>query len=247
MQAERERQRHVESPPTDRQLVDDFRRGSKRAYDAIYRTYRGRVTRTCRKYLSDDRDVEEAVQDTFTRAYLALDRFNGQFRLGAWLSQIATNASLDRLRRNHRRVETTPLEGAPDRADAAPGPEVMSSVGDIPHNVLETMKVTHVQALLLRAEGYSHAEIAHQLGGSPAQAKALLHRARESFKRAWNAAGTVSAVAVFAVAGAAAVRLVRIGTGTVGAASRVQSAVVGTADVVAAPLASVTAEAELLL
>lgn len=243
MQAERERAAPPTPPSNDQQLVEEFRGGSRRAYDAIYRTYRGRVERTCRRYLSDDRDVEEAVQDTFTRAYVALDRFNGQFRLGAWLAQIAANASLDRLRRNRRRVGTTPLDAVPDRADPAPTPEAVASSAAIPHGVLESMKATHVRALLLRAEGYSHAEIGDELGASPAQAKALLHRARESFKRAWSAAGALTVITAFTVAGAAGVRLTRLA----GAAARVQTATAGTADAVATPLASVAAEAELLL
>lgn len=234
-------------PPGERQLVDNFRGGSRRAYDVIYRTYRGRVERTCRRYLFDDRDVEEAVQDTFTRAYLALDRFNGQFRLGAWLAQIAANVSLDVLRRNRRHVEVTSLDRASQHPDSAPTPETVAIEAVLPTDVLDAMKTTHVRALLLRGEGYSHAEIGDELGASPAQVKAMLHRARESFKRAWRAAGAAVIVVAFTIGGAALPRLVRLATGTASAAARVQTAAAGTADAVAAPLASLTAEAERLL
>ena len=219
---------HHEAPraQTDRELVEEFRCGSNPAYEAIYRAYRGRVTRTCRRYLHDDRDVEEAVQDTFTRAYLALGRFNGQFRLGAWLCQIAANVSLDRRRRRARELDTTALEAASNHPDSAAAPDALAGEQDLPRDVLRAMKDKHVHALLLRAEGYSYEEIAAKMGASPAQTKALLHRARESFKRAWHAAGTATMVTAFAVAGVAGIRLMRIGTA---ASTRLQTAAAGTA------------------
>jgi hypothetical protein len=89
-----------------------------------------------------------------------------------------------------RRVQTTEL-GGEATSIAGEDPQLtiedQMSVGD----AMKDMQPLHGQALFFRAvEGLSHNEIAERLDMSPAQVKALLHRARTSFKKAWrNASG----------------------------------------------------------
>src|ERR671925_679847 len=59
----------------------------------------------------------------------------------------------------------------------APGESRPPRPGSPPH---------HREALVLRNEGLSHQEIADAMGISPPQAKALIHRAKKSFRRAWG-------------------------------------------------------------
>ena len=76
----------------DEQLIVASQSGSARAFVDLYRRHVASVERTCRRYLRDPNDVEEAVQETFLRAFRALlPRFNGNFRVEAWLVRIATN------------------------------------------------------------------------------------------------------------------------------------------------------------
>lgn len=221
-------------PLNDREgLVDALTRGEVVEFADIYRAYLPRVRGVCRRYLSDPRDVEEAVQDTFTKAAAALSRFNGSFRLGAWLARIATNSAIDISRRNERRRESV-----------SPVTEHLAEVGVVDensaeaqadaHQLLKTLRPDHARALYLRAvEGASLVEIGTALGRSPDQTKALLHRARESLRRTWRDLG--GRVAFAGVAGAFGLwRVYRAFAAASPGAARIQTAA---AETFAAPAA----------
>ena len=174
---------------SDRDLVLAFKRGEEAAYDEMYERYRARVYGVCARILRNPQDAEEASQETFLRAFQALHRFNGRYQLGAWLARIAANTSVDQLRSKSRApVVALPEAQEPVSPDADPERLV---VGEYPQlqRAISDVKPLHAQAIALRAlEGMSHQEIADRLALTPAQVKALLHRARNSLRRAWDRA-----------------------------------------------------------
>jgi RNA polymerase sigma-70 factor, ECF subfamily len=175
---------------SDKGLVQTFQAGERAAYDEIYIRYRDRVRRTCARILPNPQDAEEATQEAFLRAYQALGRFNGSYQLGAWLTRIAANVSIDLLRSRSRSAHLVGLPSEGELAETQRGPEDLVAGGH-PRvdEALEEIQPLHAQALQLRAvHGMSHDEMAGRLHMSPAQVKALLHRARRSFKRAWEKA-----------------------------------------------------------
>jgi RNA polymerase sigma-70 factor (ECF subfamily) len=174
---------------SDRELVLAFQAGDKVAYDEMYRRYHLRVLAVCSRVLQNPQDAEEATQETFLRAYQALARFNGNFRLGAWLSKIAANTSVDVLRAKMR----TPLVLLPDEPEAfspeSDPEEVVVGHSDRLEEALGEIKPLHATALALRdIQGMSHREMALHLSMTPNQIKALIHRARVSLRRAWDRA-----------------------------------------------------------
>lgn len=177
------------APVSDRALVVGFQRGDEQAYDEIFKRYHSRVAGICQRMLGSTQDAEEATQETFLKAYVALGRFNGSYYLGAWLGRIATNVCVDHLRSRSR----SNLVALPEDRDdllTEVGPEDLV-VGSHPrlHEAIREIQPLHASALALRAvEGMSHQEIAGRLQMSPAQVKALLHRARNSLRRAWDKA-----------------------------------------------------------
>ena len=174
---------------SDRSLVLAFKGGDEEAYELIFKRYHARVHGICRRMLGTPADADEAAQETFLKAYQALPRFNGSFYLGAWLSRIATNVCVDHIRSRAR----TNLVALPDDRDdliTQEGPEEIV-VGDHPRleNAIRSIQPLHASALALRTlEGLSHEEIAGHLRMTPPQVKALLHRARNSLRKAWDKA-----------------------------------------------------------
>ena len=177
-------------PRSDRDLVLAFQAGDKSAYDELYLRHKDRVASVCRRYLRNGGDAEEAVQETFLKAFQALPRFNGQYQVGAWLGRIASNVCVDHLRGKSR----THLVALPDDdvlvlRDKSPEDLLIGEYPKIDETI-GTIQPLHADALKLRAlDGLSHIEMAGKLQMTPAQVKALLHRARISFRRAWDKAG----------------------------------------------------------
>lgn len=175
---------------SDQELVVEYQAGRSGTYDEIYRRYSDRVMRVCLRMLAKPQDAEEATQETFLKAYQALGRFNGSYQLGAWLSRIAANVCLDQLRARSRSAQLVALPGDSSLEETDVGPEELIANGDARvDKAIRQIQPLHAEALKLRAvHGMSHIEMAGHLAMTPTQVKALLHRARNSFKRAWDKA-----------------------------------------------------------
>ncbi len=180
----------------DKDLALAFQRGEKGAYQAIHDRYASRVSGVCRRMLSNPHDAEDATQETFLRTYQALNRFNGRYQLGAWITRIATNVCLDQLRGAERRpADATDVDvfarraGAPEK-DSPEALFLQNAEHDRVRDVVASLPAMHRAAIVLREyEGMSYADIAVALAMTESQVKALLHRARKSFKRSWEPTG----------------------------------------------------------
>ena len=190
-----EQARRALSALDDRGLVLAYQAGDPLAFPAIYERYRPTARRVAHGIIGNREEAEELAQEAMLRVYQALARFEGDYNLQSWVIRIASNVALDAARARSRR---------PLRADAVledvtaymPDPaadpqEAVERVleSDLVHEVLASLPAHHRAALVLREfEGRSHLEIADTLGITPPQAKALIHRAKDSFRKAWEAA-----------------------------------------------------------
>jgi RNA polymerase sigma-70 factor (ECF subfamily) len=174
----------------DRLLVLDFQAGNPQAFVEIHRRYGPLARRVCQRFLPNPLDSEEALQETMIRVFQGLYRFNGRYALQPWIARIAKNVSLDILRGHARRPQTDHSAPASDELPV-PGDEADEIVERLVQRdtvlaVLADLPETHRRALMLRElEGRSHREVAQEMEITPSQAKALIHRAKGSFRRRW--------------------------------------------------------------
>jgi RNA polymerase sigma-70 factor (ECF subfamily) len=71
--------------------------------EARFAQHRGELVAYCYRMLASPFEAEDAVQETFIRAWRHYDRFEGRSALRSWLYQIATNVCLDMLKGRERR------------------------------------------------------------------------------------------------------------------------------------------------
>jgi len=192
---------------TDKSLVLAFQSGDVEAYTDIFVKYRALTGQICYRILQDREEADEAVQETMLRVYRGLRTFNGRYQLQAWVARIATNVSLDMVRARSRRPQRDPSK--PDISDdkglvisltedTSEAVERFLDQEEI-RQILASIPDHHRKALMLREfEGRSHEEIGDALGVTPHQAKALIHRAKKSFRRAWDQSGDRRGVAALA-------------------------------------------------
>src|SRR4051812_37078606 len=86
---------------SDAELVKLFHKGEKHgAFTILVERYQKRIYFSARKLLDGDHDAaDEVAQDTFVKAYEALDKFRGDAQIYTWLYRIMMNAVIQRSRK----------------------------------------------------------------------------------------------------------------------------------------------------
>jgi RNA polymerase sigma-70 factor, ECF subfamily len=175
------------------------------AIESQLEAFRVELTAYCYRMLGSAFEAEDAVQETFVRAWRSYDRFEGRSALRSWLYRIATNVCLSMLGAPQRRARPMDLEPASsaDRplpppltestwVEPVPDARVVPTGGD-PADVAiarESVRLAFVAALqhlppkqravlILREVLHWHAdEVAELLGTSVASVNSALQRAR---------------------------------------------------------------------
>jgi RNA polymerase sigma-70 factor (ECF subfamily) len=177
--------------------------------DRALEQYRRELTAYCYRMLASPFEAEDAVQETFLRAWRSYDRFEGRAALRSWLYRIATNVCLDMLNGRERRARPMDLGPAREPVEAnlntlpevtwiepVPDALVVPSDGD-PAEVAvarETVKLTFVAALqhlparqravliLCEVLRWKASEVAELLETSVASVNSALQRARATLE-----------------------------------------------------------------
>ena len=83
----------------DFDLVEDFRQGDVEGFNELVRRYQEKIYWVCRRIVGTHEDADDVVQDVFIRVYDRLKDFRAESEFYTWLYRIATNASLNALRK----------------------------------------------------------------------------------------------------------------------------------------------------
>jgi len=128
-------------------------------------------------------DAEDLVQETFLRAYRALDRFQSGSNARAWLHTILQRVRTDAFRRKRRRPETVELLG--EGPAIAPAQDALASGREDLERALLGLPETFRTAVVLRdVQELSYAEIAATLGVPVGTVMSRIHRGRSLLREA---------------------------------------------------------------
>ncbi|WP_222722866.1 RNA polymerase sigma factor [Actinomadura alba] len=153
--------------------LDAFEELSRRHYRALYRV--------ALRMLGDVRDAEDATQEAFERAWLALPGFEGRAAFRTWIYRILTNVCLkNRQRHRHILLSLDEARDAPDTPQCEPQEIVeRADRARALRRAIAALPPEQRSPLVLREyAGCSYQEIAQILGISMAAVRGRLHRAR---------------------------------------------------------------------
>ena len=99
----------------DLSLVAAAQGGDRSSLDQLLRRHYDRIFAVCRRVTGNDADGADAAQEALMAIVRGLNQFDGRSSFATWTYRVATNASLDELRRRRRR----PLTGLAERSDGS--------------------------------------------------------------------------------------------------------------------------------
>lgn len=167
------------STDTEHHIAMLVAKGDNRAARELYDAYAGYLTGVCARYLSDEDDLKDVVQESFINIITSFDKFtySGNGSLKAWITKITVNKALHYLRDNKRLIFVQISEKEAEIKDTEPDVERLSQkeivglIRELPPGYRAVFNL-HV------FEEKSHKEIAKLLNIKENSSASQFHRAK---------------------------------------------------------------------
>jgi RNA polymerase sigma-70 factor (ECF subfamily) len=187
------------SQRTDRELVESARAGDGEAFGIFVRRHQKRVYRLALHLVRDSAEAEDVTQETFVRAYGALDRFDGRSEPFTWMYRIAVNLSLNSIRARKPSHRSTPADDPRieslliERRNSMGSPAAASADKQLALALLDGVDqlsdVLRTTLILVLIDGVSHADASRTLGCSEGTVAWRIHEARRKLREFLGARG----------------------------------------------------------
>ncbi|MEM6343174.1 MAG: RNA polymerase sigma factor [Bacteroidota bacterium] len=156
------------------------------AFKVIYQAYADKMYYLCLRYLKEEADARDALQESFIQAYQKIESFQGKGSFEGWLRRIVVNKCLNMIRINSRKeawfdqqstVEDQAVEVRLDQVEAGRLSQILfEAVSQLPDGYRAIVN-------LVLIEGYAHKEVSEMLGISESTSRSQLVRARTHLKQ----------------------------------------------------------------
>jgi RNA polymerase sigma factor (sigma-70 family) len=162
---------------TEATLIENCLKGDRKSQKALYELHAPKLFTVCLKYLKNEMDAEDVLQESFVKLFNNLHKYKGEGSFEGWMRRIFVNTAIEHLRRKKLETrdcgyfENTLLDKRPSALDNLYNKDLLKTSKNL-SNGYQT--VFHLYAI----EGYTHQEIAKQLGITESTSKSQFCRAR---------------------------------------------------------------------
>lgn len=174
--------------------IKQVKNGDQNAFSEIVELYKDKVYILCYRMLGNSHEAEDIAQEAFIRAYINIDSYNIDKKFSTWLYRIATNLSIDRIRKKkpdyYLDAEVKGTEGltmysqvasdTPLPEDEVESLELQQSVQEeilkLPEKYRSVIVLKYIEELSLK-------EISDILGLPISTIKTRIHRGREALRK----------------------------------------------------------------
>lgn len=174
--------------------IQKTKTGDRQAFGVLIDLYQHKVYQICLRMVGNHQEAEDLAQETFLRAYLNIDSYETDKKFSSWLYRIATNVSIDRLRKRkpdaYLDAEVTGTQGLTLYhllADNNERPEDQLLTLEVQENVqkqIARLPPKYRSAIVLKyMEDLSLQEVSEVLDIPVSTVKTRLYRAREILRR----------------------------------------------------------------
>ena len=164
----------------EQHIISLFKKGDQHAMDKLYMEYADYLTGVCARYISDEDEVKDVLQESFIKIFTQIHQFEyrGKDSLKAWITKVVINEALMYLRQN--KTFLVPIQES-DIVDCLDEEPEMENLGaDILFSFIQKLPPGYRAVFnLFVIEEKSHKEIAEILQIQPATSASQFLRARK--------------------------------------------------------------------
>lgn len=182
-----------------KRVIKKVKKGDQQAFGELIELYQHKVYQICLRMIGNRQEAEDLAQEAFLRAYLNIESYNIEKKFSSWLFRIATNLTIDRLRKKkadyYLDAEIAGAEGITMYAQLAadeelPEDQVVSlELQETIQNEIMRLPPKYRSAIVLKyVEDFSLKEISEILNIPVATVKTRIHRGREALRKRLNRA-----------------------------------------------------------
>jgi RNA polymerase sigma-70 factor (ECF subfamily) len=166
----------------DQELIQRAIDGDERAMRRLWSQHAPHIDAVVRRLVGDPDQAADIAQEVWIQIFRALPSYRGESQFGTWAHRIAVNRTLNALRRTRRleRIETDIDEDTASVEPSSEGTLVMDSIHDATARLSPGARTVFVMHDI---EGYTHEEIARELGITTGGSKSQLFKARAKLRR----------------------------------------------------------------
>lgn len=162
-------------------LLDGCKKGDRKAQESLYKALASKMMGVCMRYAKDTFEAEDILQMGFVKVFQKVTEFRSDGSFEGWIRRIMVNTAIETYRKNLRSLNVVDIDEVYDQ------PQSTFDMGkleldDLMKLVQQLSNGYRIVFNMYAIEGYSHKEIAKELGISEGASKSQLSRARAILK-----------------------------------------------------------------
>lgn len=167
--------------PSD--LIEQCRRNDRKAQMLLYNKYSKGMYYVALRFLKEPFEAEEAMQESFIKAFTKLHQFTGDVTFGAWLKRIVINKSIDMIKAKKMQmvaIDEQVMTSVEEQDDWSVEDSV--TVDEVKEAIMSLPEKYKYAVMLFLLEGYDHKEISEILDITPVASRTLVHRGKKQLQ-----------------------------------------------------------------
>jgi len=159
-------------------LVNECIKGNPKAQKALFDKFAPKMFSVCLRYMKKSDEAEDVLQDSFVKIFQKLSDFKNEGVLEGWIRRIVVNSCLDQIRKNTKFLNDIQAEEVEYKLDQNSFIAENLMAEDLMNLIQKMPDGYRLVFNMFAIEGYSHQEIASQLGITESTSKSQYLRAR---------------------------------------------------------------------
>ena len=170
------------SQTSDIDLIIGCQTGSSKSQEQLYKKFYGYAMSISLRYATSKEEASEILNDAFLRVFQSVHRFDTDKPFKPWLSRIVVNTAISRFRKEKKHLHQADIERANHHSSLDESALDKLSAEEIIDCLQELPELYRITFNMYELEGYSHKEIASELGLSESSSRSNLSRAKSKLQ-----------------------------------------------------------------